>query len=307
MATLYPRGIGYGEVYSNFAENVKKMSGGRLEIEVIYDGEGVAATEVFSATRTGLVELGAPYQALHAGENPAGVVELGLPGAMADYLQIRSLFNEGGWIEALDEIYAKHNIKYIAEWTSPATYLLTKKPVNSLEDIKKWKLRAPGPYGKMLKNLGASPITMAFGEVYTSLATGVIDGVDGCNIIDHRDGKFYEQAKYLYPLPLAGAQSMPIIANMKAWNKLPADLQEIITMAARWGSDEWAMKSLVWEKKALKEMMDAGVKMSPVPSDVDKAKWLEAGRNVWPEYADKDEGSKRLITIQNDFIKKLDL
>ncbi len=307
MATLYPRGVAYGEIYLSFAENVKKMSNGRMEIDVVFDGEGVAATEVLSATRTGLVEMGAPYQALHAGELPAGLVELGLPGTLVDYLSIRTLFNEGGWIEALRKAYAKHNIHYIAEWTSPATYLLTKKPINSLDELKELKIRAPGAYGKMLKNVGATPITMAFGEVYTSLATGVIDGVDGCNIIDHRDGKFYEVAKYLYPLPLTGAQSMPIIANMRTWEKLPDDLKEIVTMAARWGSDQWAMKSLFWEKEALVQMKNAGLKMSPAPSDADKAKWIAAGRKVWPEYEAKDADCKNLIKIQSEFIEKLGL
>ncbi|MFW9970812.1 MAG: hypothetical protein ACFFDF_11500, partial [Candidatus Odinarchaeota archaeon] len=39
----------------------------------------------------------------------------------------------------------------------PATYLLTKKPIKSLDDLKKMKIRCPGSYGKMLRNLGASP------------------------------------------------------------------------------------------------------------------------------------------------------
>lgn len=307
MATLFPRGVGYGIVYENFSNNVKKMSSGRLVIEVIYDGEGVAATEILGATRTGLVEMGAPYQALHAGELPAGLVELGLPGTLSDYLSIRTLFNEGGWIEILKQAYAQHGIHYIAEWSSPATYVLTKAPINTLDDIKEMKIRAPGAYGKMLKNLGATPITMAFGEVYTSLATGVIDGVDGCNIIDHRDGIFYEQAKWMYPLPLTGAQSMPIIANIRAWEKLPDDLKEIVTMAARWGSDEWAMKSMFWEKEALMSMKKAGLKMSPAPSEEDKAKWIEAGKKVWPEYEASDTYSKKLIKVQAEFIEKLGL
>ncbi|MBW1711536.1 MAG: TRAP transporter substrate-binding protein DctP [Deltaproteobacteria bacterium] len=307
MATLYPRGIAYEVVYFNFAENVKKMSNGRLESEVIFDGEGVAATEVLGATRTGLVQVGSPYMALHAGELPAGLIELGLPGALTEFLQIRTLFHEGGWIKALRQAYAKHNLYYVAEWSSPGTYLVTKKPIQTSDDLKELKIRAPGPYGKMLKNLGAAPVTMAFSEIYTSLATGVIDGVDGCNIIDHRDGKFYEVAKWMYPLPLTGAQTCPLIVNMDAWKKLPDDLKEIVTMAARWGGDEWAMKSLVWEKAALKEMMAAGLKMSPMPSEEDKAKWIAAGRKVWPEYEQKDADCKNLIKIQREFIKKLGL
>ena len=80
MANLYPRGISFGTAYEAFSKRVEAASGGRLVIDNVYDGEGVAATEVFSAVKNGLVEMGAPNMSLHAGELPAGVVELGLPG-----------------------------------------------------------------------------------------------------------------------------------------------------------------------------------------------------------------------------------
>ena len=67
MATLYPRGTAFCEVYEAFCDNVKALSGGRLTISMVYDGEGVPATEVLSATRSGLVEMGSPYQALQRG------------------------------------------------------------------------------------------------------------------------------------------------------------------------------------------------------------------------------------------------
>jgi TRAP-type mannitol/chloroaromatic compound transport system substrate-binding protein len=68
MANLYPRGVSFGIAYEAFATRVAEMSGGRLIVENIYDGEGVGATEVYSAVKSGLVEMGSPYMALHAGE-----------------------------------------------------------------------------------------------------------------------------------------------------------------------------------------------------------------------------------------------
>src|SRR5690606_32598011 len=74
MANLYPRGVSFGVAYEAFTKRVEEASGGRLIIENVYDGEGVGATEVFSAVKSGLVEMGSPYMALHTGELPAGVV-----------------------------------------------------------------------------------------------------------------------------------------------------------------------------------------------------------------------------------------
>jgi TRAP-type C4-dicarboxylate transport system substrate-binding protein len=307
MPTLYPRGTAYTAVYHGFCENVKRMSNGRLEIEDIYDGEGISAMEILHAVSSGLAQMGAPYMALHAGELPAGIIELGLPGGPSSMFELRTLFQEGGFKEELRKAFAKHNFYWLSDYSSGGTYLCTKKPLNSLADLAKLKIRCPGAYGKMIRNLGASPVTIAFSEVYTALATGVVDGVDGCNIIDHRDGKFYEVAKYMYPLPLTGSQSMSLIVNMDAWNKLPDDLKAILETAGLWMGDEWAMKSFIWEKEALQEMKSKGLKMSPTPSAADVAKWKEAGRKVWPEYAALDPYNKELLRIQEEFMKKLGL
>jgi TRAP-type mannitol/chloroaromatic compound transport system substrate-binding protein len=304
MATLYPR-ASYGLTYPTFADACKKMSGGRLEVTIVYDGEGIPATEVLNAVRTGLAEMGQPYQALHAGEFPAGVVELGLPGGPSNIVEIRALFHEGGWDKIMKKAYATQNAMWVWEMPQPATYLLTKKPINKLDDIKKWKIRCPGAYGRMLAHLGASPVTMAFAEVYSSLASGLVDGVDGCNIPDHEGGKFYEQAKYLYPLPLSGAQLSSVIVNLNAWNKLPDDLKEIVVGATSLLGDDQQNKTGLWEKESLAKMVAKGVKWSPKPSAADEKKWAEAGQKVWDEYASKDQYCKELIEAQKTFMKRI--
>jgi TRAP-type mannitol/chloroaromatic compound transport system substrate-binding protein len=305
MATLYPRGTAFGEVYEGFCSNVKTMSGGRLTITMVYDGEGVPATEVLSATRSGLVEMGSPYQALHAGELPAGIVELGLPGGPDQFLELLALFQESGWDKILREAYAAYGVFWLSPFYQPATYMLTKKPINTLDDLKGLKIRGVGAYGKVMQQFGMSPVTLAFAETYTSLATGVIDATCGSNLIDFRDGKWYEQAKYLYPLPLTGSQVAPFIVNMNAWKKLPEDLKDILMTAGNWAGVDMRIKSLMWEKAALQEMIDGGMQWGPAPSPEDTAKWQAAGKKIWPEYASKDKYSKELLDSQDAFMKKL--
>ncbi|MFC6671973.1 TRAP transporter substrate-binding protein DctP [Marinobacterium aestuariivivens] len=205
FANLYTRGTAFGEVYAGLAENIESMSGGRIKVKMMYAGEGVDTTGILGAVKSGLITMGAHFQPMNAGELPAGIVEVGLPGGTADVGELSVLFHEKGWDKVLTQAYGEQGLVWLDPYIQPPVYLLTKEPINSIEDFKGLKLRAPGAYGKFVRNLGASPVSLTWSEIYTGLATGVIDGSIGSNLIDHRDGNHVEVAKYMYRLPLAGA------------------------------------------------------------------------------------------------------
>lgn len=305
MANLYPRGVSFGVAYETFTERVAELSGGRLVIENVFDGEGVGATEVFSAVKSGLVEMGSPYMALHAGELPAGVVELGLPGGPSGYAEIYTLIDRGGWGPILEEAYASHGLVHLGDIMQPGVYVITKEPINTLADLDGMKLRAPGAYGAHMRNLGVSPVSMAFAEVYTSLATGVIDGCASSNLIDYRDGKWYEHAKYLYPLPVSAAQVSPTIANKAAFDSLPDDLKAAVRTANVEHAFEHVGLSIMNVGEALNEMKAAGTSFTAAPSDSDKAAWAAAAEKVWEEYAAEDPYSERLIEAQREYLARI--
>jgi TRAP-type C4-dicarboxylate transport system substrate-binding protein len=306
LFTLYPRGTSFDPYFDKFASDVAKMSDGRLNIEVMYSGEGIDAEEIMSAVSTGLSEMGFPWIGLHTGEIPACNVEMGLPGVPLKPLELYVLYEEKGFKEALREIYAKHNIYWLAEGFDPGVYLISTDPINSIDDIAKMKWRSGGSYAVMMENLGASTVPMDFGETYTSLATGVIDGVAMSTLVDHRDGGWYEVAKYEYPLPVTSYQATPYIVNMDAWNALPADLQAILEDAARLnaGVDTYAALQIM-EKEAIGQMTAAGLQWGPTPSASDEAAWIAAGVAAWDQIAAADADSAKLIGILKDFMKEL--
>jgi len=299
FANLYGRGTAYGQVYENLAKNINIMSNGRISVQVLYSGEGIGTTGILNAVKSGLISMGAPFQSMHAGELPVGVVEIGLPGGTDDVGELSTLFHEKGWGEVLKEAYGSQKMVWLDPYIQPPVYIITKKEIKSVEDFKGLKIRAPGAYGKFLRNLGASPVSLAWSEIYTSLATGIIDGSIGSNMIDHRDGNHVEVAKYMYPLPLAGAQVLPIVVNQKAWRKLSPDLQAIVKAATAVHAQEQMTKSILWESQAIADMEKKGLKWSPSPSDADKLAWKKAGESLASEYAAADKYSKRLIDIQN--------
>jgi len=265
FANLYSRGSAFGEVYESLAKNIETMSEGRIKVQVLYSGEGVGTTGILGAVKSGLITMGAPFQSMHAGELPAGIVEIGLPGGTDDAAELTTLFQEKGWAPILKEAYGSQGLVWLDPYIQPAVYVLTKN--------------------------------LAWGEIYTSLSTGVIDGSIGSNMIDHRDGNHVEVAKYMYPLPLAGAQVLPIIVNRSAWSKLSPDLQAIVSAATTVHARDQLTKSKLWESQAVAEMEEKGLQWSPAPSDADKAAWQAAGAGLWDEYAKSDKYSAELIEV----------
>ncbi len=297
FANLYGRGSAYGAVYEGLAKNIEVMSNNRIKVQVLYSGEGVGTSGILSAVKSGLITMGAPFQSMHAGELPAGVVEIGLPGGTSDVGELTTLFQEKGWSTILEEVYGSQGMTWLTPYIQPAVYIITKKEIKSIDDFKGLKIRAPGAYGKFLRNLGASPVSLSWSEIYTSLATGVIDGSIGSNMIDHRDGNHVEVAKFMYPLPLAGAQVLPIVVNQKIFKKLPEDLQAIVRAATTVHAQEQMTKSILWEAQAVKEMESKGLLWSKQPSEKDVMAWKNAGKSLATEYASEDKYSKQLIEI----------
>ncbi|WP_010322116.1 TRAP transporter substrate-binding protein [Marinobacterium stanieri] len=297
FSNLYGRGTALGELYENMASNIEKMSDGAIKVQVLYSGEGVSTQGLLNAVKTGLVTMGAPFQSMHAGELPAGIVEIGLPGGTSDTDKLYDLFHHQGWGPILEKAYGSQGMVWLEPYMAPPVYIISKQPINSIEDFKGMKIRAPGAYGKFLRNLGAAPVSLAWSEIYTSLATGVIDASIGSTLIDHRDGNHVEVAKYMYKLPVAGAQVLPIVVNRKAWNKLSPKLQEQVRKATEIHAQEQLEKGKEWEKEALAEMESKGLKWSPEPSSTDKEAWAAAATSLFDEYASKDKYSKQLIDI----------
>ncbi|MBL1378907.1 TRAP transporter substrate-binding protein DctP [Zobellella iuensis] len=297
FTNLYSRGTAFGDVYQSFADKIEADSDGRMKINMLYAGEGVDTAGIIGATKSGLLDMAAPFQPMHAGEIPFGVVEVGLPGSSGSLEELNALFHEKGWGEVLTEAYDRHGLVWLDPYFQPGVYVITKKKIESMEDFKGLKIRAPGAYGRFFRELGASPVNLAWGEVYTSLATGVIDGTIGSNLIDHRDGNFAEVAKYMYPLPVSSAQALPILVNKNAWNKLPDDLKEVVRNAASWHAKEQAEKSALWEQEAVEDMQKIGMQWGPEASDADQARWQQAAEAVRAHYGKTDKYSAQLVEL----------
>ena len=158
--------------------------------------------------------------------------------------------------------------------------LTAKKPVHKPEDLKGLKIRSmTTPFLKMsLEAMGPTGVPVALSEVYTSLQTGVVDGMENTPVTIQLN-KFYEVGKYY---SLTGHSVHPSLWNFneKSWQeKIPDDLKpvvaEVIQKVTDWEIDEMLRR----EKEAQKLLQDKGIQII----EVDRAPFRKAVQTIYPD------------------------
>jgi len=141
------------------------------------------------------------------------------------------------------------------------SFYTVKKPVNTPEDLKGMKIRVQkNPVMiALMEVLGASPVPMAFEEVYTALQTGVIDGAEN-NPPSYYETRHFEVAKYY---SLDGHTRIPevVVVSKILWDQLSDEEKLIFKTAALASTEYQRLLWKQWEDKAMEEVQKAGVKV----------------------------------------------
>ncbi|HSB05764.1 MAG TPA: TRAP transporter substrate-binding protein DctP, partial [Thermodesulfobacteriota bacterium] len=127
--------------------------------------------------------------------------------------------------------------KLLALWPYGDQIFWFKDKINDLNDFKGKKIRVfSRPMSDFVQYFGATGVSMAFPEVYTSLQRGVIDGaVTGA--LAGNTAAWYEVSSYIYPMPV-GYSMQAHVANLKFWNNLPPDVRDFLTKKMKELEDE---------------------------------------------------------------------
>jgi len=176
LATSWPAHFPImGTGVEKFAQRVKDVSGGSLEIKIYPKNVLVPALAVFDACSSGQIDAfhSGPYY--WKGKNSAFSLFSGIPfGFTAEEINSWMLFGDG--LSLWREQYAKYNLyPLLGGNTNIQMGGWFKKPINSLEDIQGLKMRIPGLGGEVFSKMGVNPVLLPAGEIYTSLERGVID------------------------------------------------------------------------------------------------------------------------------------
>ncbi len=215
-----------------FAEWVREMSSGRMNIEVYGGGELVPALEVFGAVQSGVAEVGSGAGYYWAGKVPAAQFFATVPFGM-NAQQMNAWLLHGGGLELWEELYADFNlIPMPGGNTGVQMGGWFNKEINTIDDFRGLKMRMPGLGGKVLERAGGTPVLLAGGEIYTGLERGVLDATEWIGPFHDYQMGFHQIAKYYYaPGWHEPGTVLEIIFNKERFEELPADLQQILRTA----------------------------------------------------------------------------
>nr|MCR5083961.1 TRAP transporter substrate-binding protein [Succinivibrionaceae bacterium] len=181
-------------------------------------------------------------------------------------------------------------------YTSGArSFYTVDKPIQKPADLAGLKIRVQNMQSQidMMKALGGIPVAMSYGEVYTSLQTGVIDGTEN-NETALTIGKHGEVCK-VYSVDQHAIIPDALVMSAQVWKKISPEDQKAIIEAAR-ESTQWQKEA--WDKATADAIKEATEKMGvKFVTDVDKAAFQEATAGMVSDYSQKFPGVKALVDI----------
>jgi TRAP-type C4-dicarboxylate transport system substrate-binding protein len=285
----------FGRALEIWAQEIERASEGRITHEIFFSDGLVPQVEILDAFTSGLVDAAILSGGYHASQLPLWVnlgsvhdLDYSTRWTPADQIELVSrLLAEFPEMEAQ---LAAHNIKYMHLHPVGPHNLMGAKPVNSVDDLRGLRIRTYGTgIPRMFEAAGGIPVSLPFGEVYSSLSTGAVDaaytGVDNFKSISLQEiagnltifGEFGSS-------PLMGS-GLSTVVRLDLWESLsPAD-QQIFLDANRVASEWLSETTLELHYAAVEHMRGAGVTIAQFTA-ADLAAFRALLPDVWAPAAD---------------------
>jgi TRAP-type transport system periplasmic protein len=232
---------------------------GQIEVAFFPDNQLGQEIDVINSVKLGVIDMMVSGSSIAANLVPVvGTYDLGY--LFSSFPQQTKAFDAGAAAPIEQALLKGANIRIIAwAYNFGARSVLARKAVNVPEDLAGLKIRTlPNPViTECLRLMGAAATPMAFGEIYTGLQAGVLDGLehDPPTIVA---SKFYETAKF-YSLTQHNFSPLAIYFSDATFNRMPAAMREPFTEVTRKAAVDTRAHGLAVEKEALTQLKDKGV------------------------------------------------
>lgn len=272
-----------------FAEECRKATNGRLEIEVFPSGQLFKIKQIVPALSQGSVEFGGVLGVLLMGVDKNFYIT-GMQRFWNSFQQKRDFWEktpEGK--KHWDGVQKKLGLKFLAYIpVGPVCYASAEKPLDSVAAFKGLKARTLIPTEKFtFKALEMNYVAVSTSEVYSALKQGMVSTVSTVPSAI-KAYSWWDYLKYVQ-LPYTFYADAYVTVNEKYWNSLPKDIQEIVLNEVVPKVSKTATENVMaYSDNILKELAEKhGGKISTL-SDAELKKFIELEKTkVWPALSKK--------------------
>lgn len=262
-----------------FAELVEERTDGRIKIEVYPSAQLGDEKSVLEQVQLGAIEF-TRINSSPLAEFNNQFTPLGLPYVFESEEHLWNFLNGEMGTKLLDGL-EQSKMKGLAYYDSGSRSFYSTKPLENVEDLKGQKIRVQQSKINIdfMAALGASATPMPYGEVFSALQTGIIDGAEN-NLPSLDSSNHYQEAKNLI---LDHHQRIPevLLISKVAWDKLSEEDQKIIKQAALDSVETQRAEWDKYEERSEKKLKDAGVTFTEIK---DLKPWTNAVKSMVGEY-----------------------
>ena len=288
-----------GQTGSHFKEKVEELTGGSVVVDVQASGVLGSENDVLDAILGGSTSIDisriSAFALTSYGCNKSKL--LSIPFTFENRAHFWNFANSDLAPEFLNEPQELGlPVRGVFYGEEGFRHFFTVKPVSGIADFKGLKLRVSNDpvMNGMVEGLGANPTVVSFGELYSALQTGVVDGAEQ-PIANYKSNAFPEVANNLI-LDGHTLGAVQAVITDNAWNKLTENQQVAVMEAAADTQAFNADLSETAENKVLDELKSSGCNVIDVP---DKAPWQEACAKVISENtSDQAELYQQLLDMK---------
>ena len=288
-----------GQTGSHFKEKVEELTGGSVVVDVQASGVLGSENDVLDAILGGSTSIDisriSAFALTSYGCNKSKL--LSIPFTFENRAHFWNFANSDLAPEFLNEPQELGlPVRGIFYGEEGFRHFFTVNPVSGIADFKGLKLRVSNDpvMNGMVEGLGANPTVVSFGELYSALQTGVVDGAEQ-PIANYKSNAFPEVANNLI-LDGHTLGAVQAVITDNAWNKLTENQQAAVMEAAADTQAFNADLSETAENKVLDELKSSGCNVIDVP---DKAPWQEACAKVISENtSDQAELYQKLLDMK---------
>ena len=249
-----------------FAKVAAEKSKGRIKVEVYINNQlarGEGAT--LEGVQLGTIDVAPVGSAPIGGIFEPAYLPLDLPFLWSSREQVWKVMDGAIGQELFKKMEAKgvKGLCFGGGWGF-RHMLSNKRPINTPDDMKGQTIRVQESpiYVAMMKQLGANPVPMPWGEVYLAMKQGTVDGME-IPVVTMISDKFYEVTKY-YSLTNHTYPPISWFMNLKRYQSLPPDLRQAVDEAAKATCALDRKAEVDKEKGDLEAIRKAGVQVNEV-------------------------------------------